>query len=52
MFSCGPESEMKIPALITKALGLSEDLNLPPPVPLPFAQRKTEEQAHASRYIG
>jgi len=37
---------------ITKALGLSEDLNLPPPVPLPFAQKKTEEQAHASRYIG
>lgn len=36
---------------ITKALGLSEDLNLPPPVPLPFASKK-EEQPQDSRYIG
>jgi len=36
---------------ITKALGLSEDLNLPPPIPLPFASKK-EEQVQDSRYIG
>ena len=34
-----------------KALGLSEDLNLPPPVPLPFASKKEEHPAD-SRYIG
>lgn len=34
-----------------KALTLSEDLNLPPPVPLPFASKK-EEQVQDSRYIG
>jgi hypothetical protein len=34
---------------LTKALTLSEDLNLPPPIAMPFArQRKAEE----SRYIG
>ncbi|MFH0830130.1 MAG: hypothetical protein V1887_03140 [Candidatus Aenigmatarchaeota archaeon] len=34
-----------------KALTLSEDLNLPPPIPLPFAQKK-EEHPQDSRYIG
>ena len=36
---------------VIKALGLSEDLNLPPPVPLPFASKK-EERPTDSRYIG
>lgn len=33
---------------LTKAIALSEDLQLPPPIPMPFAARKKEE----SRYIG
>jgi len=35
----------------TKALVLSEDLNLPPPIALPFATRKEEAQ-QSQRYIG
>ena len=34
----------------TKALVLSEDLNLPPPIALPFATRKEEAQ-QSQRYI-
>jgi len=36
---------------ITKALDLSEELQLPPPVALPFAQKKQQEES-GSRYIG
>jgi hypothetical protein len=36
---------------ITKAIDLSEELQLPPPVALPFAQQKKQEES-GSRYIG
>lgn len=36
---------------VTKALSISEELNLPPPVALPFASKK-EEGKEESRYIG
>lgn len=36
---------------ITRALGLSEELNLPPPIQLPFASKR-EDQPQDSRYIG
>ena len=35
----------------TKALVLSEDLNLPPPIALPFATKREEAQ-QSQRYIG
>lgn len=35
----------------TKALTISEELNLPPPIALPFASKK-EESKETSRYIG
>lgn len=34
---------------ITKSIEISEDLQLPPPVPLPFATKQKKEEA---RYIG
>ncbi len=36
---------------MTKALTLSEDLQLPPPIPLPIAMKKDQAQQE-SRYIG
>jgi hypothetical protein len=35
---------------MSKAIALSEDVNLPPPMPLPFAQKQAHEDK--SRYIG
>ena len=35
---------------VTKSLALSEELQLPPPIALPFASKK--KQAEESRYIG
>lgn len=37
---------------LTKAITLSEDINLPPPVPIPFARKEGEGGANKSRYIG
>lgn len=34
---------------MSKAISLSEEVNLPPPIPLPFAQKQQDEK---SRYIG
>ena len=36
---------------MSKAITLSEDVNLPPPMPLPFAQKQTVHD-EKSRYIG
>ena len=38
---------------MSKAIMLSEDVNLPPPIPIPFAQKQHTAQAEdKSRYIG
>jgi len=36
----------------TRALFLSEELNLPPPIALPFAAKKDDSPQHSQRYIG
>lgn len=38
---------------VSKAIALSEDVSLPPPIPIPFAQKEHVTQAQdKSRYIG
>ena len=37
---------------LTRAITLSEEIQLPPPVPMPFAQKQEDQQQTRSRYIG
>lgn len=37
---------------LTKSISISEDLQLPPPIPLPFASKETPKETKETRYIG